>query len=280
MATLDGLYLNPHKTQYAADSDAYTRSAGCTPTSCANGLNAATEGKINRSGDSVMALIPRAQEFNPSTPGWNMIDADRAMAMVGVPFDNRSGKGWQAVVSAHDAGLYVVLQGDSDRFADTTCSGAFDGNHCIGVHPATNGGLWWIDDPICKGGRYESPAVLRAYAQKLDPDVFFGVFTQAVRRYWPDQIGPKPAAATMWVETDELARLFQADNGGTLRPIDAGPPPQFTFTAWAGPNEVKRWAPGPASQVYATAVFRQVLGPPHKGQWIRVTDQGSTWHHL
>ena len=280
MGTLDGFYLNAHRSQYAADSDAYTRSAGCTPTSLANGIDAATEGKISRSGDSVMSLIPRAQEFNPSVPGWNLIDADRAAAKIGVPFDVRSGQGWSSVVAAHDAGLYVVLQGDSDRFADATCSGAFNGDHCIGVHPADNAGLWWIDDPICKGGRYESPDVLRAYASKLAPGINFGVLTTPVRSYWPEQLGPKPAKATMWVETDELQRLFKPDGRGVLRPYDAGPPPQFQFTAWAGPNDMRTWAPGPASQVYARAVFREVLGPPHRGSWIRVTDQGSTWHHL
>ncbi len=45
------------------------------------------------------------------------------------------------------------------RGCDVTISGAFDGDHCIGVHPATKsvGGVtfWWIDDPLCPTGRWE-----------------------------------------------------------------------------------------------------------------------------
>jgi hypothetical protein len=117
------------------------------------------------------------------------------MAELGVAFDNRTGQGWSAVVSALDAGQYVELQGDSDRFSDATCSGEFDGDHAIGVHPAfrvvSGRRQRWIDDPICPTGRWEYESVLHAYASKLIPSIGFGVFTVPVPKV-PTPVPPKP----------------------------------------------------------------------------------------
>lgn len=89
----------------------------------------------------------------------------------------------------------------------------------------------------------------------------------------------RPEGATMWVETDHLARLFQTDGRHILRPVTT--PDDFTFKAWCGPNVTRTWAPGPKSTKTDDAVFRQVLGQPHNGLWIRVNpaDMGCTWHH-
>lgn len=82
----------------------------------------------------------------------------------------------------------------------------------------------------------------------------------------------------MRVATNNLARLFQMDESGILRPItsDTG---SFTFSGFTGANISKQYAPGPASKVRETAVFRKIVGGVHAGQYIRVTDQGSTWVH-
>lgn len=181
MATIGGYYLNPHKTQF--DGSRYQKE-NCTPATGANGANASTGGKVNKSGAQIRNLIARSAETDPRNPGWSLTDLDRAMAKIGVLFDNRSGRGWSAVISALNNGNYVALQGDSDRFSNSTCSGAFDGNHCVGVHPATRvvnlRRQHWIDDPICKTGRWEYDSVLRAYATKLHSTVLFGVFTKRV----------------------------------------------------------------------------------------------------
>lgn len=183
MATLGGYYLNPHKTQF--DGSRYA-SQNCTPTSGANGANASTGGRINKSGGQIRALIPRSAETDPRTPGWSLVDLDRAMAKIGVPFDNRTGKGWSAILAALKNGNYVALQGDSDRFSNSTCSGAFNGNHCIGIHPATRvvnlRRQHWIDDPICKTGRWEYDSVIKSYGAKLYYSMRFGVFTNRVPR--------------------------------------------------------------------------------------------------
>lgn len=174
-------YLNHHQSQYQPGTSARTHAQGCTWTSGANGADASTGGGVKRTPDQILAKVPRADETDPRTPGWSLVDLDHAMVAIGVGFEVRSGQGWAGVVAAHNAGHYIALQGDSDRFGAYTCSGKFDGDHCIGVHPGENAsGHWRIDDPICKDARYEVPAFLRSYAQKLYPTVRFGVFTRPV----------------------------------------------------------------------------------------------------
>lgn len=189
MTSLGGFYLNPHRSQYEVGASTVTRHEGCGWTSAANGANAATGGKVNLSPDQVHALVPKAEEQNPNTPGWSLADVKKAMTKAGVPFEVRSGQGWATVVQALDvAHLDVVLQGDSDRFSNNTCSGAFDGNHAIAVHPASRlvNGLRqrWIDDPICPTGRWEYEYILRNYAVKFWATVMFGVFTTPVPRVY------------------------------------------------------------------------------------------------
>lgn len=174
------LYVQPHRSQYDAGSSERTRHSGCTWTSLANGIAATTGGGRKPSPDAVLALLPRSQETSPATPGWSLPDAVKAASKYGMALVNRTGAGFNAVIADLLEGHYVLVQGDSDRFGNATCSGAFDGDHCIGVHPKHRmvDGLreWWIDDPICPTGRWEKEAVLRRYAEKLDPRVRFARF--------------------------------------------------------------------------------------------------------
>jgi hypothetical protein len=174
-------YANWHRYQYAKQNSAITRSSGCTWISLAAGADASTGGKVDLWPDEVKVRLKVSEETNPKTPGWSMADAVKASSRIGVKLANRSGQGWAAVVLAHNSGLSLILQGDSDQFSNSTCSGAFDGDHAIHVHPETNSdGQWRIDDPICKTHRWEKPSVLRKYAEKLYSRIYFGVFTDAV----------------------------------------------------------------------------------------------------
>lgn len=174
-------YANDHQSQYQAGASVRTRRQGCSWTSAANGADASSGGVVQRSPDAILALVTPAQETNPLTPGWSLDDIDLAMRRLGVGFEVRSGAGWAGVTAALAAGLYVVLQGDSDRFGNGTCSGAFDGDHAIGVHPARSGPeLQRIDDPICPYARWERRATLRDYAEAYSRLVRFGVFTTPV----------------------------------------------------------------------------------------------------
>lgn len=189
-AYLDGLYLNsPHVSQY--DGSIYANQ-NCTPTSFSNGLNAITGGRWHPSGADIRKLVARREETNPALPGWSLDDGKLAMSRMSppIPFQVRSGQGWAGVVKAWESGLYVVMQGDSDRFT-FGCSAAFDGDHCIGVSPIDDEAhtRHWINDPICPVGRLESDKTLRAYAEKLWTGIHFGVFLTPV---------PKEPLRTLW----------------------------------------------------------------------------------
>jgi hypothetical protein len=208
------LYQPRHEQQTRAGNSAVTRRSGCTWTSGATGADAASGGAKDRTPDYVKSLVKVNEETNPSTPGWSLPDLDLAMKRLGVPFDVRSGRGWDAVLAAHNAGLYLVLQGDSDQFGNHTCSGAFDGDHAIGIRPGTYQGRWPIDDPICPDMRTETPAVLRAYAQKLWPQVFFGAFTEKVPQLhtgkWSASVQPLGNAKYRQFFTFEVANPHQS----------------------------------------------------------------------
>lgn len=211
------LYLPDHRCQY--DYSSFTAQNGCTWTSGATGADAATGGKVDLTPDQVKGKVKRTEETNPSSPGWSMRDLALAMARLGVPFQDRTGGVWADVVAALDRdGLFVVLQGDSDRFGDHTCSGAFNGDHAIGVHPAKQGLLQRIDDPICKAARYETRAVLRAYAEKLArsigeyPRLRFGVFTTPVPDALPD------------TSTEEVVYSIPESDGPYPATVKAGTP--------------------------------------------------------
>lgn len=172
---------NRHQSQYQAGTSDRTHRQGCTWTSAANGVDAATGGKVLKTPDQILALVPRSQETDPATPGWSLYDVDKAMAKIGVGFEVRTGRGWADVVAQRNRAHYILAQGDSDRFPNTTCSGAFDGLHCIGIHPNSDAnGAWRIDDPICGSARYETAATIRSYMTKLSSSMFFGIMTTPV----------------------------------------------------------------------------------------------------
>lgn len=177
-------YTGPHQSQYADGQSALTRRAGCTWTAGVNGIEDTSGGKNSPTPDQLHKRLARSEETSPGTPGWSLPDLEKATAR----FARAKGKpglvcvdrtnsgfldahGWAGIKKAWANGRYVVIQGDSDRFANNTCSGDFDGDHCIGVSPKSrvvNGKLQrWINDGICKNGRWEYEAVIYAYAKKL-----------------------------------------------------------------------------------------------------------------
>ncbi len=199
VTVISGYYVQPHQTQKG--TSARLARMGCTPTSGSNGIIASSGGKIVRTPEQVLALIPPSQEQNPKIPGWSLVDLDNAMLKIGVGFEKRR-TGWTGATSALDTGYYIVLQGDSDQFSNNTCSGVFDGNHAIGVHPGwrlvDGHKQYWIDDPLCSSGRWEYASTLYSYAHKLDTDILFGVFltpvpkrSTVVLRYGGQLVVPK-----------------------------------------------------------------------------------------
>lgn len=174
------MYVNDHESQYGQDRSPRTRSSGCTWTSGANGADASTGGRVDPEPDVVLATVARHEETNPMSPGWSLDDLALAMSRLSVPFVTRSGT-WSQLRADHDHGYYIVLQGDSDVFP-SGCSGAFDGDHAIGIHPDDSSDDWLIDDPICDASRRETESVLERYATKFSGSstIRYGVFTRPV----------------------------------------------------------------------------------------------------
>lgn len=181
---MSSLYVNAHTQQTDPQWSAITNSSGCTWTSLTNGVDAVTHGERKPGPDRIHNLVKRSEEVSPSTPGWAIRDADLAMQRFGLPFRNLTGGRWESVRFYHEKGLYLIVQGDSDRFGGKTCSGKFDGDHCIGIHPdsrpSDHGQEWRIDDPICNSSRWELASTIRDYAEKVDPLIRFGAFGDKV----------------------------------------------------------------------------------------------------
>ncbi len=219
MAYINGIYVAPHVDQF--DGSTFG-DENCTPTTGANGANTTSGGKLNLTGASVRKLVARWEETNPATPGWSLPDLELAMSrvvsrtgVVAAEFINRGGQGWTALMTALGLLQYVALQGDSDQFGNNTCSGAFNGDHCIGIHPATRVVFGrrqhWIDDPICPTGRWEFDSVIHNYAAKLNPNIQFGVWTHPV----PRAVAPKPP-----VPTGDVVNQPELPNGNIPMVVD------------------------------------------------------------
>lgn len=248
-------YTGTHRTQY--DGSQYAN-ANCGPTSAANGARCSTGGRIDKGGGDIRKLVARTEELNPANPGWALADIDLAMSRLGVPFHIETG-GWAKVATTLAGGRFIVLNGDSDQFANNTCSGAFDGDHAVGVHPNIDAqGRWLLGDPICHDWRWEDPVVLRRYAEKLagGTTIRFGVFDTPVpveelmiakvtRTPWPggnatfripagatisgyDPAKPgAPVKTNTWTKASQAtasARAFVTWSGTTNPPIPKGGP--------------------------------------------------------
>lgn len=254
MTTLSGYYVAPHRSQYASTESAVTHKAGCTWTSGANGANTANGKALD--GDAVHARVARSEETNPALPGWSLQDLDLAMSRLSIPFGLGQG-GWAGVRSARAGGLYVVLQGDSDVFP-SGCSGTFDGNHAIGVHPANDGLRWWINDPICPAGRWEDEAVLHKYAAKLDSRILYGVFTTPV---------PRPVVRyTLHVAHNAKVRIYPTGANGCL----ARPWVDEVWTGHASTAACTKPVSRKTCDGRSSATVTKVTTGKYKGKTLRV----------
>lgn len=208
-----------HRTQFDGSAQ---QGSNCTAASLANGAREETDGAHDHSGAFMRAKVAKSEETNPESPGWSLSDADLAARRDGVPFDRGSG-GWAGVDKARREGKGVLLQGDSDQFENGTCSGRFDGDHAVYVHPETRTrdgrDEWLLGDPICSDWRWEREATLKAYAEKLDSRILFGVFPTPVPKLKVEEPEMVPLPITsvvpMLVNTAPDGQWFDLD-GKTL----------------------------------------------------------------
>jgi hypothetical protein len=88
------------------------------------------------------------------------------------------------MIAALDAGHYVARPGRLRPVRNTTCSGAFDGDHCIGIHPKkkVEAGVDLAVDrrPDLQDGPLGARQRPARYATKLWASIRFGFFLQPV----------------------------------------------------------------------------------------------------
>lgn len=172
------LYQGTHRTQFDGSPKA---NENCTPTSGANGIRASTGGRLDKSGAQVRTYVRQDEETSPGTPGWSLTDLKLACSRIGAPF-TIGHEGWAGVLRALGNRQFVVLQGDSEEFPNGTCSGVFDGDHAVGIHPdlvPDNANLL-LADPICRQRRWESATTLRRYAANFRDSISYGYFLSPV----------------------------------------------------------------------------------------------------
>lgn len=185
-----------------------TAQEGCVWTSLTNAIaNAA--GKVF-SPDYVHSQVHKSEEVNPNTPGWHLDDARKAAARLGFSLVNKTNDpafgSFAAMRQASDNGYMVLLQGDSDQFSDDTCSGVFNGLHCIAIHPERNEKGWpLVYDPICKRFRYESWTTLKRYADKLSIRTFWGQLMDKVSRVQTFRLYPGAKKTVPFPDRTRLA---------------------------------------------------------------------------
>jgi len=177
-------YYGPHQSQYCPACSSNTRRNGCTWTTLVNNIINVSKGKKHPSPDYIHSLVRTSETTDPRTPGWSVPDA----VLASERYARRAGNdalrlvnrtdigfagvhGWNGIQLALKNMRYVMLQGDSDRFGNNTCSGAFNGNHMIGINPRTrmhnSRRQHLINDPICRTWRWEYDSIIYSYARKL-----------------------------------------------------------------------------------------------------------------
>jgi hypothetical protein len=160
------------RTQYDGGRQA---NSNCTCASLAMMLNAVSDGAIDHTGSTVRDLVKHQEETDPTSPGWSLHDVDLAVSriqakghMAGIHSPAPKQRNWASLKFLRAEGRGILIQGDSDRFPNTTCSGAFDGDHATYISPLNHtDGRWRLGDPICSKWRWETEELLRAYAEKF-----------------------------------------------------------------------------------------------------------------
>jgi hypothetical protein len=259
------LYQGIHRSQYDGTPRA---NENCTPTSGANGARCATGGKTDKSGGAIRGLLRRDEETSPETAGWSLPDLDLAMSRLGVSFHIGQG-GWDGVRAARQQRKMIVLQGDSEEFPNGTCSGVFNGDHAVAIHPDTNGSLWLLADPICNTRRWESEYVLRRYASNFRPSIAFGVFPTPVPELQPPSV-PVP---TGWVRVTGSFWQYAVRGNPTTGYAKTTREQKTTKGFSANVGKVIETSWGGRDRMFA-----KVISGAYSDTWLDLLDDGQVRH--
>lgn len=159
----------PRHQRQLASGDPYG-AFNCSAYSCAMALERATMGGLLITGRQVRA---RSNEPipDPQSPGLNIGQLCQVARGLYVQLYDRRGEPWNEIIDALREQRGVILQGDYDQFpAGVSCQLSFRGDHAIYLNHLdnlTNPTKAWMQDPLCRSGKYVPLPVLRAYADKL-----------------------------------------------------------------------------------------------------------------
>lgn len=150
------IYRAPHLYQLVA-SDPYGPK-NCTAYATARAINAATLGGLVVTGRQVRALSSEPVP-DPASPGLNLAQAVAVSIKLRVPLVNRSGEGWDYVVSVLDIvgpGRRVIAQIDHDAWQDKCqTSGHFLHALTLDALRRRNGRMEILgSDPLCRSLRW------------------------------------------------------------------------------------------------------------------------------
>jgi hypothetical protein len=202
VSTLGGRYLNRHRSQY--DAGASTTTPLGLHVDRGRERRRCRVGRPRRS-DARPGPRPRRARARRRTRDARLVDHDAVLAAqrLGVPLENRSGRGWAAVVAPGTPGC-TCPPGRQRPVRRTRPARATSTATTHRRHPAfriVDGRRQrWINDSICPTGRWEFESVLRAYAVKYSATVKFGVFTTPV----PKVAAPKPVVTVSRSPADRV----------------------------------------------------------------------------
>jgi hypothetical protein len=110
-------------------------------------------------------------EQGDQTEGTDLYDLRTAWQQGwGETLNIRSGAGWSALVTAHEEGRAIVIQGSGN----VPGSESFDGGHACAIAPETHAdGRWLFGDPLASGWQWIEPAQIRSWAEHWQTSIAF-----------------------------------------------------------------------------------------------------------
>jgi hypothetical protein len=104
--------------------------------------------------------------------GTDLYDLRTAWQAYGETLTIKSGAGWSAVVTAHNEGRAIVIQGSGN----VPGSESFDGGHATVIAPETHSdGRWLWGDPLASGWQWVSASSIRTWAEHWQSSIAFAV---------------------------------------------------------------------------------------------------------
>ena len=171
--------------------------------------------------------------------GTDLYDVRDAWRTYGEDLVIKSGQGWSAVVTAHNDGRAVVIQGTGN----VPGSESYDGGHacCIGPETASNGEWLW-GDPLASGWQWVPPSKIRSWAEAWQSSIAFAVGEKPTPPPpTPEPVPPPPPCPPATLPGPELER---AEELGRELALDQSVGSWVTWLEAGAPLDSDTWSEG------------------------------------